>query len=141
MIRYLDHDADVGFEVAAATLESLWALAAQALIGVMTDVDRVESRCSRSFEVEAPDLAAALVESLSELLFHFEVEGLLLSHVDRLETAPTHDGCRVSFDASGQFHDPALHTVGSGVKAVTHHGAEVEQRPDGTWRAQVLLDL
>ncbi len=139
--RYLEHDADQGIEVEAGDLGSLWNLGAQALIGVMTDVTAVGADEERQIEVDAPDRTAAWVESLGELVFRFETEGLLLCRVDRVELREHDDGVRVRFRARGERYDPARHPAGTGVKAVTHHQASLEQCSDGRWRARVLLDL
>ena len=140
MIRYLDHDADVGFEVEADGLAALWDLAARALVGVLTDADAVRTRAEQTVLVEAEDHAAALVESLSELLYRFEVDGMLFHGVDPCAFTETERGIRVRFTAKGEVYDRARHPEGSGVKAVTYHGALLQRRGQ-RWYARVLLDV
>jgi SHS2 domain-containing protein len=140
-IRYLDHDADVGFEVTGPDLDAVWQGCARALIGVMTDPEAVQLTTSLRLEIESLDLAAALVDSLGELLFRFDAEGLLLPAVDDLALTETADGVTARFRAHGEPLDPTRHEPETGVKAVTHHGATVEQRGGGEWFARILVDI
>ena len=43
--------------------------------------------------------------------------------------------------AFGEPFDPARHGIGREVKAVTYHGLSVERQPDGTWLAEVIVDI
>ncbi len=140
-IHYLDHDADVGFEVHAPDLPSLWDGCARALIGVMTDPDAVREVTSVEVEIESVDHVAALVDSLAELLYRFEVDGLLLPRIDRVDVHATDEDVRLGFRASGEALDPARHPHETGIKAVTYHGAVVERTADGGWFARILVDL
>ena len=140
MIHYLDHDADVGFEIEADGLAVVWDDAARALVGVLTDANTVCGRTTRIVQVEATDLAAALVESLAELLYRFEVDGMLFSRVEGCEVTETDDQVLVQFAARGEAFDRGRHPEGSGVKAVTYHGAVLERRGP-VWYARVLLDV
>jgi SHS2 domain-containing protein len=37
--------------------------------------------------------------------------------------------------------DPARHTMDHEVKAITYHGLDVRQIDDGTWQAEVIVDI
>lgn len=135
-----EHDADEGFEAEAGSLAGIWDLCARGLVAVMTDPATVGCGVRAWIEVDAGDRTELLVESLGELLYRFEVEGLLTAGLEHLEVTETPDGVRARFCALGERHDPGRHPAGSGVKAVTHHGAVLE-RTQGGWRARILLDL
>lgn len=135
-----EHDADEGFEAEAGTLAEIWDLCARGLLAVMTDPETVRREPRAWIEVEAVDRAELLVESLGELLYQFEVVGLLTAGVDQLELTETADNVRARFCLLGELHDPDRHPAGSGVKAVTHHDALLERTATG-WRARILLDL
>ncbi len=135
-----EHDADEGFEAEAATLAEIWELCARGLLAVMTDPDTVRRAEVARVEVDGLDLPDLLVECLAELLYRFEVDGLLTAGVDEVEIVETGDGVRARFRLLGEPHDPDRHPDGAGIKAVTHHGALLE-RADGGWRARILLDL
>ena len=139
-LRFFEHDADEGFEVEAGTLAEIWDLSVVGLLEVMTDVSTVRRGVATWVEVDAPDLAALLVESLTEVLYRFEVDGQLSAGVDGWEHSETPEGVRARFRVLGETFDPGRHAARSGVKAVTHHGARIERTSTG-WRARILLDL
>jgi len=137
-----DHTADVGLAVRGEDLADLLATAAHAVFDQMLQ-DRPESvaatetlqvRCDAAL---APDAAEVLVVWLQELLVRFETDGLVPMEV-RVEEA-TAEGvrARVGF---GRF-DPVRHGTRLEVKAVTYHGLEVAEAPDGSWRARFILDV
>ncbi len=139
--RYLEHEADLGFEVEGGSRTEIWDASARALCGVMTDPGRVEARTSVALRAGGVDLTAAWIESLSELLARFEIEGLLLPEVRSLTVSGSEGRVDVEFEAHGEPLDPLRHPADTGVKAVTHHDAQLERGADGRWRGRVLLDL
>ena len=75
--RPLEHTADVGLEVEAASLDALFADAAAGLCDTITDRARVEPRRHRVTRLAAPALDLLLVEWLDELLFRLDAHGEL----------------------------------------------------------------
>ncbi|MBI4705048.1 MAG: archease [Deltaproteobacteria bacterium] len=139
--RFLEHDADVGVAIRADDLESIWRLGARALCEVMTDPAAIRPLAELALEGSGPDLAAAWIESLGELLCRFEVDGLLLPHVDQVAVRQEGGEVRVTFRARGEPYDAARHPARAAVKAVTHHDAVLERAQGGGWRARALFDL
>jgi SHS2 domain-containing protein len=139
--RYLEHDADLGFEVEAASWTGVWDASARALCTVMTDLERIELRTVVNLRAEGIDLTAAWVESLSELLASFEIDGLLLREVRSLTVQAKEGHVVVEFTAAGERMNPLRHPSDASIKAVTHHDAQLERDADGRWRGRVLLDL
>lgn len=139
-IRFLDHTADVAFEVAAPSLDTLFAESAQALLETITDPATVRASLHRSFELTAPDLETLLVDWLGELVYVFEVDRQLFADA---EVTVTEDdaGPRLTAVARGEPYDPDRHPIRVQVKAVTYHQLEVACRPDGTWVARVVFDI
>lgn len=139
--RYLAHDADIGVEVEAADLAGIWDASARALVGLMTDPSTIRTSVGVPVEVIAQDAVSAWVESLTELLVRFDIDGLLLPAVTSFVAAEGAGEFRVSFVARGEPLDLDRHPVGTGIKAVTHHGALLGLEADGSWRGRLLLDL
>ncbi len=140
--HFLDHDADMGIAVTAGDLLGVWDQSACALADVMTDASALRRITEQRIEITAPDLTAAWVESLAELLFYFEAEGLLLCGVERLEVNTDEpDQVRIELVARGELYDEDRHVSRTAVKAVTHHDAELRELPGGGWSGRVLLDL
>ena len=139
-IRFLDHTADVAFEVTAPSLDDLFAEAAGALLETITDPGALRASLHRDFELAAPDLETLLVDWLGELIYVFEVDRQLFA--DAAVTASEGEGGpRLEAVARGEPYDPDRHPIRVQVKAVTYHRLEVACRPDGTWTARVVFDI
>lgn len=136
----LEHTADTGIVAYGRDLPELFAAAATGLSALMVDLSTVEERLSRVIEVPATipgDYAGLLVDWLSELVYLFDAEHLIFR---RFEVEWVSDeGVRAT--AFGEPVDPQRHVLGTGIKAVTYHALEVAQQLDGTWRAQVIVDV
>lgn len=140
-VRFLDHTADVGAEIAAASLDELFAEAAGALLETIVDPASVRPSLHRGFELAAPDLETLLVDWLGELVYVFEVDRQLFADAEVTVTEGEGGEQRLTAVARGEPYDPDRHPVRVLVKAVTHHGLEVSCRPDGTWFARVIFDI
>jgi SHS2 domain-containing protein len=136
----LDHTADAGIEVRAASLDALFAEAAAGLCGAITDPAGLVARHSAVVEVSAPDLEMLLVEWLQELLFRFETTGALPARVEVAVAASPAGGWRLRATVHEEAFDPDRHPLAVAIKAVTYHGLRLEQGPDG-WRATVIFDV
>jgi len=137
-----DHTADVGLEVRGKDLSDLLATAAEAVFDQMLEDRPGAVAAQKTVEVRpdpalVPDVAEVLVAWLQELLYRFETERLVPMAVDVEEASAEAVRARVGF---GRF-DPARHRARLEVKAVTYHGLQVRQTPDGSWLARLILDV
>jgi SHS2 domain-containing protein len=136
MFRLLEHPADIGFEVEADKVETLFEEAVRALLQVAAEPVPVDEKTFEVFEVDGTDYADLLVNVLSEVLFRFDAGLMAVSAVSVESIAPT----SARLELRGEPRDPARHPWRLIVKAVTYHGLEVAER-DGSWRARVYLDI
>lgn len=139
-VRFLDHTADVGAEITAASLDELFAEAATALLETIVDPATVRASLERGFELAAPDLETLLVDWLGELVYVFEVDRQLFAAAE-VSIAEGGAAPRLTAVARGEPYDPDRHPVRVLVKAVTHHALEVACRADGTWFVRVIFDI
>jgi SHS2 domain-containing protein len=131
----IDHTADVGIRVMAASLDALFETAALALTELMTDTTMVEPRLERTVDVKEESLDLLLVCWLQEVLYLIDTEGLVFSVFEvRIE------GAALQATLRGEPFNPEIHPRRSDVKAVTYHHLEVASRGDG-WEARVILDI
>ena len=134
--EFIEHTADLGFKAYGASLEDLFAHAAEALFEALVALESVKERIERSIKVEADDLDNLMVRWLSELLYLYDTEMLVFKsfQVKRIEDN------RLEANARGEILDPARHEIKTGMKAVTYHKLYVKER-GGVWEAQVILDI
>jgi SHS2 domain-containing protein len=137
--RFLNHTADVAFEVEAPSRDEVFQEALAAFTDTLTEPDRIEERLSRHFELSASAADLLLVDWLTELNFAFETEDLLFRHAEVRVTEA--DGeVRLEAEAWGEEKDDERHPTKVLIKAVTYHGLELAQTETG-WRARVIFDI
>jgi SHS2 domain-containing protein len=131
----IDHTADVGIRVEAASREELFSGACRAMFELMygPQDDPAPTR-KRSVEVSG--------DSDTDLLWEFLSEALGWAEVDRAAyyQADVVLGDRsLRADLSGPSIDD-LELAGPPIKAVTYHGLEVKQT-ESNWTATVIFDV
>lgn len=135
-LREIDHTGDIGIQVTADRLESLFERAAWGMFSVLIDPEAVEARRAHAVTVEAGDRNELMVKWLSELNYLHVTQHLLFSRfvIDEL-----HDN-RLAATAWGEPIDPDRHTVYTEIKAVTYHQLDIHRDDDG-WHVQIIFDM
>jgi len=131
-----EHTADVGIAAYGTDLREAFANAAYGLFSLITDIDSVGEDVRHDVEVTADNREELLVAWLSELIYLFEVEGVLFSRFDIAGLGEK----KLKAACFGERIDPRRHDIKTGVKAATYHMLRVEQGEDGC-RVQVLFDI
>lgn len=139
--EFLDHTADVAVELRAPTREALFAEALVALTDTLTDPARVARDETHRLEVEAEDLPGLMVEWLGELVYRFEVDGLLFAGAE-VAIEEGEGRLRLVAEARGESYDEEKHPLEVQVKGVTYHRLEVREEEDGGgWIGRVIFDI
>jgi SHS2 domain-containing protein len=136
MYETFEHTADLGLRVEAPDLPGLFAEAGRGLASMMVaHVEAVESREERMLTIEGADPEYLLFDWLTELLYIFDSQRLLLTEFQiQIDDRGLRAVCR------GETLDPDLRLMNHEVKAITYHGLRVEQTGEG-WRAEVIVDI
>jgi SHS2 domain-containing protein len=136
MYETFDHTADLGLRIRAGDLNTLFAEAALALTSLFVE-DSGAIRPARRLEVALPADAVEylLFDWLRGILYHFEVDGMLVARCDARIDA---DGLHAVLE--GEPLDPSRHELAHEVKAITYHDLRVEQTEAG-WLAEVIVDI
>jgi SHS2 domain-containing protein len=135
----LEHPADIGFSFQGETLAEAFRQAARALLFMQGGTEALHSLHSTervSIEVEGADLLEVLYNWLSEILFFFDSEQLLLGefHFERLNE----HGAKAS--VGGQKFDQEKFETPYYVKAITYHEMKLEKN-EGGWNGRVFVDI
>jgi SHS2 domain-containing protein len=137
MFEVFEHTADLGIRVRAPDRETLLAEAARALFSLLVvNLGTVRAVQERQIVLDGQDDDGLLLfDWLSELLYLFETEHILLSEfVVHFAEPGVHAVCR------GEPVDRARHELDHEVKAITYHGLTVRPEPAG-WLAEVIVDI
>lgn len=132
----LPHTADKGIKAFGRDLKELFENAAVGMFSLMADPGKYTPSEERAIEVESSDLESLLRDWLAELLYQFEVDRILF--VDFAVRSISEN--RLEGVAFGLPFSPEIEWLGSGVKAVTHHGLYIH-RTDERFEAQVIFDV
>jgi|SRR5450759_2979046 SHS2 domain-containing protein len=138
--EYLYHIADAKFRAYGSTLEEAYENAAIAMFNVMINTSGIGASESKDIEVGSPDIKGLLVEWLSELLYLFEVDGIIFSEFKIISIKKTNDGFSLKGRASGEPIDLSRHNFDTQVKAVTFHDLQVDEDENGRFCVQVVVD-
>jgi SHS2 domain-containing protein len=136
MYEVFEHTADLGIRVRAADLSTLFADAGRGLLAVIIgNAEAVQPAQEVAIRLEGRRTDFLLLDWLTELLYRFDTERLLLRDFD---VRIGDHGLEAT--ARGERLDPTRHHLEHEVKAVTYHGLKVE-RDDRGWLAEVILDI
>jgi SHS2 domain-containing protein len=130
------HPADIGIRGIGPTREEAFAQAALALTSVITDLAKVQPKEPVDIICQEQDDDLLFLSWLSALLYEMATRGMLFS---RFEIEAVEGGIKAR--AWGEPVEVARHEPAVEVKAATYADLKVEQRPDGTWLAQCIVDV
>ena len=142
-IEFLDHTADVGVRISAASPAELLAEAVRAFYAVLLEEGaegRIAVREERAIAIEGPDGETVLVDLLNRLIYHFDAERLLLPVLEVEEASLRPGAAKVRGRLRGERYDPARHALSTAVKAATYHGLRIAES-GGRLTAEVIFDL
>lgn len=137
-VHPIEHTADLGFEVEAASLEECFALMAAALFQSFMPT-RPPSRAQQmTIDVEASGagMEELLVAWLEELLYLSEVRQLVFQTVE----VSVVQQAKVVGRITGWHAGEGTRYTGPGVKGITRHGLSLEH-VGSAWRARVFVDV
>jgi SHS2 domain-containing protein len=141
MFETFDHTADLGLRIRAADLEALFAEAAQALVSVLVENPAdVRTLQKREIALRASGLDYLLFDWLNELLFAYDEEHWLGGRFS-VKVQELGAEWALAASAEGEAVDPARHRLDHEVKAITYHGLKVLRQADGSWLAEVIVDI
>jgi SHS2 domain-containing protein len=137
MYETFEHTADLGLRVRAADLDSLFTDAGRGLFSlIVANLDAVRAVEEVSLAVVGEELDYLLFDWLNELLYVFESRRLILAEFNVRVSDES-----VQATAHGEPFDPKRHRPEHEVKAITYHELKVVQQPDGSWLAEIIVDI
>lgn len=139
-LRMLEHTADVGFEVEAASPAEVFEAAASALLRVIFESELPQrGRRTVRLVLQATDLEALLVRWLDELIYLVQTRGDVPVRTRvRLSAAP--QGPRLEAELELLPFEAVADRFAGEVKAATYHGLKLKKTETG-WTASVILDV
>ena len=143
--KFIDHTADVMFEVKAKTLKEIFENAALAVFEVQVELNSVKRKIKKEIKLKNANPEDLLFDFLEELIYIKDAKYLVFNKfkVKLLEKASSKTDKKeflLKCTAEGEKIDPKKHELKTDVKAITLH--EFYLRKIGkTWKCRVLLDI
>jgi len=138
--EYLEHTADVYVAAYGRDLGEAFENAALAMFETMTDTKHVEPAVEEPIEVEGHDKESLLYNWLESLLTRFEVSNLLYSRFKVEKIEKTEKGFELRATVSGESFNPEKHQQKVGIKAITYHQMEVQEKTEAV-TLRFILDI
>jgi SHS2 domain-containing protein len=132
----IDHTADLGFELTASDIPSLFSSAANALYELIADPDGVETREEVTISATCDTREELFHSWLCELLAQFNLNGFIAKHCEIVAVDERHVEARLA----GEKLDLTRHRFHTEIKGVTYHAFKVWQEK-GSWHARVIFDV
>ena len=132
----LEHTADIGLKVYGSSLSNLFEEAVSAFISLLVKSSKTGFNHTTEFEIAGEDYIDLMIRCLSEILYLFEAESLI---VNRIEIKSITSKKLAAILKITEF-DPATHEIINNIKAATYHNASINKTDDG-WCSIIYFDL
>jgi len=135
--KFLDHSTDAIIEINAKDLKEAFSVAADAVINLTLDQDKVEEKESKKFVSQGKDLYYLLFSWLEEIPFILITEGFAIKRIEF--TIEKNDFYKINAKAFGETLDLKKHNFKVEIKAPTFYDMVI--RNEGEVYMKFLLDL
>jgi len=132
----IDHTADLGIVVKGFDVKDVFIRAGYAMTDLMVKADISEKGAKRKVLVEGEDFPDLMVRWLSEILYLFDGEHLVVNRIKIKSISPSRLESTLTVVPLNRGHHEMLREI----KAVTYHQISVQRVHDG-WEARIIFDI
>ena len=134
--RLFNHTADLGMRVNGVSQKKLFENAGKALIEQLVDIKQRSGGEILPISLSAADFADLMVKWLSEILYLFNGENLVVEDISVANVRENH----INSTLTVAPFNTDKHDLIREIKAVTYHQIEVKKK-NNLWTARVIFDL
>jgi SHS2 domain-containing protein len=135
--KFLDHATDAIIEINAKNLKEAFSTAADAVINLTIDQNKVEEKDTKEFTSQGKDLYYLLFSWLEEIPFILITEGFAIKRIEF--NIEKNDSYKISAKAFGETLDLKKHNFKVEIKAPTFYEMIIENKEQVYMK--FLLDL
>jgi len=135
--KFLDHATDAIIEIKAKNLKEAFSVAADAVINLTLDQNKVEEKDTKKFVSQGKDLYYLLFSWLEEIPFILITEGFAIKRIEF--TIEKNDEFKINAKAFGEILNLKKHNFKVEIKAPTFYDMEIRNENEVYMR--FLLDL
>ena len=139
--KFLDHTADVQVHSWGETIEDAFAQTAYSLMVTITpDLGKISPETEKTLKIKAEDKEALLFDFLSELLYIFDVDGLVFSDIRVFSIQKINKNYILKAKLKGERFDIQKHEIGTEVKAITYSYMSIEEKGEKV-KINIVFDI
>ena len=138
--KFLDHTADVGFEIESSSLNELFKASAILTFDVMADLKKVSPKITKKIKLKNSKIDNLLFNFIEELIFLKDSEYMLFSKFDIKITHSIDNGFFLIAEIKGEKINPKKHELKTDVKAITLHKFYVKKIKK-KFKTSIILDI
>jgi len=129
-----DLTSDVAFKAYGKSLEELFENSAEALLSIICDIEKIDSKNKITIIAEGDDRKDLLFNWLQQLIAHVEIEQMFFSKFKIIEIT----GTKLTAECYGEPLD--MSKAGTVVKSLTNYLFDLKEK-DGNFTATVSVDI
>ena len=126
--KFLDHATDAIIEINAKNLKEAFSTAADAVINLTLDQNKVEEKDSKEFTSQGKDLYYLLFSWLEEIPFVLITEGFAIKRIEF--NIEKNDSYKINAKVFGERLDLKKHNFKVEIKAPTFYDMVIENKED-----------
>ena len=135
------YTADVQSRSWGGNLKEAISQCALSLIATISpDLNKIDRKVEKTIKIEAEDKEALIFDFLSELLYIFDVEGLIFSEIQVNSLEETSDTYRITVTLKGEKFNREKHSIGTEVKAITYSFMEIKEKENKV-EIKIVFDI
>nr|MDO8118958.1 archease [Candidatus Sigynarchaeota archaeon] len=141
--EFLEHTADIQVHAWAPSMAALFREIGLVLARVIIEGPDVQLTRDIEVDVEAKDLEALLFDWLTEILYYFDSERLVIGEIviTSLEGSKEAGGYTITSKFQGEPYKHGYHVPGTEVKAITYSYMKLGKEQDGLYHLTIIFDI
>ncbi|MFX1274004.1 MAG: archease [Promethearchaeota archaeon] len=139
--KFLDHTADTQSHSWGKNLEEAFSQCALSLMTIISpNLKNIAPEIEKSVKIEAEDKEALLFDFLSELLYIFDVDGLIFCEISVNQILNIEGKFQLEAKLKGEPFNTNKHEIGTEVKAITYSFIEIIEQENKV-DIKIVFDL
>lgn len=134
---YLNHTADIAFDIEADSLEELFSEALRVWVESAAEIKNSDSQSTFELDLKSDSLEQLLVDFLNELNFLLTVKKILCFDIEMIEIDRNEFRVKAKLKTQQVNNDSILKEE---IKSVTYHQMEIKN-DNGKYRVRVVFDI
>ena len=136
--EFLEHTADAKFRAYGKTLEIVFINSAIAMYSIITDTGMIKPNIKKKFKLKAKKKESLLYDFLDEFIYFLDVDGFLLSKIEKLTLKSRGKDFLLECVALGDNYQN--YEVTGNIKAMTYNDMFIKKEKDN-FVIQAVVDL